>query len=169
VDSVYYLNQFKNAAAKLDQSLITEKGIEVTVGIWLNSIVLRLIKPKWANNPHARPQTGSAIFFSVWINEGALEGHQISYNIHALKLRKLKGYKLTSRKFATAFREKFKPFEKAWPNVSVDFGPLTLMQGWKDTTPTQIEQQVFELALEFLKIDFLIDDLLEKSNISFIR
>ena len=63
-----------------------------------------------ANNPFEKPQPGPAIFFSVWINAGIKE-HKLFYNIHALKLRQLKGYNITSRKFASDFREQFKSHE----------------------------------------------------------
>jgi hypothetical protein len=45
-----------------------------------------------------------------------------------------------------------------WPNVSVDYGPLTLMQGWIEVAPDRAEQDVLEqdiLEEEILEQDIL--------------
>ncbi len=61
--------------------------------------------------------------------------NRANYNIHALKLRQLKGYSVTSRDFAKELRDNFENIRGRWPNVSVDYGPLTLMQGWIAAIP----------------------------------
>ncbi len=155
-----YLTEFKKAAGRLDGRLLAQKKMEVEVGVWLESVVLRLQKSAWANKPYERPQSDAAIFFSVWVSDKAVKEHKIFYNIHALKLRQLQGYKIASREFATAFRARFKPFEHRWPNVKTDFGPLTLMEGWEKPDRTTIEEDVFRIAGRFLEIDSLIDELL---------
>ena len=165
MDINYYLNKFEKAAASLDKKLITKKEIEVETGVWLDSVVLRLQKKHWANMPFQRPQSGPAIFFSVWVNDKTLKAGKIFYNIHALKLRQLKGYSLTSREFANKFRESFKPFSNSWPNVSVDYGPLTLMEGWQKAEPETMQNDIAALANKFLQIDFLIDDLLNANRL----
>lgn len=86
----------------------------------------------------------------------------LNYNIHALKLRQLTGYSIKSRDFAEAFRSRFKPFENKWPNVSVDFGPLTLMQGWVSIDIENPENEIAGLAHQFLEIQFIIDELLKE-------
>lgn len=91
-----------------------------------------------------------------------MEESKLMYNIHALKLRQLKGYSITSRQFADDFRKAFKPFEKRWPNVSTSFGPLTLMEGWVKLDAASLADDVLKLARQFLEIDHLIDELLEK-------
>ena len=157
MDSIAYLDIFKQAADKLPK----EPGLEIETGIWLNSVVLRVQKEHWRNKLAEKAQTDSAIFFSIWLNEDPLKNSKLLYNIHALKLRQLKGYKLTSRKFAAAFRAEFKKVENKWPNVSVDFGPQTLMQGWVPFNFNSLETDVLKLATGFLAIQYLIDDLLE--------
>ncbi|HEY4149444.1 MAG TPA: hypothetical protein VGM41_10965 [Chitinophagaceae bacterium] len=157
-----YLNDFQRAARRLDRNLLAQKKLEIELGVWLESVVLRLQKSAWANKPYERPQSGAAIFFSVWINEKAVKENKILYNIHALKLRQLQGYKIASREFATAFRARFKPFEPHWPNVKTDLGPLTLMEGWEKLDRTDIGEAVFRIASKFLEIDHLVDELLEQ-------
>jgi hypothetical protein len=114
-------------------------------------------------------QNQTGIFFSIWTNEKAANQRQASYNIHALKLRQLAGYRITSRDFAHDFRQSFAPMRAAWPNVSVDYGPLTLMQGWIEVDPDHFEDHFedrFEndaLALleRFAQMSPVIDRLLQ--------
>lgn len=160
MDAVEYLNKFKKATEQLDPKRIHEKQLEVAVGEVLDSVFLKLYKKSWAS-PFQEPLTAqSRIFFSVWINKEAIEEQKILYNIHAFKLRHLQGYKIQSRKFAELFRTSFTNFEHKWPNVSVDFGPLTLMEGWLKLALENMEGDILKLANGFLEIEYLIDDTL---------
>lgn len=157
MDIPNYLDRFKKAADLLDQKLLAEKEIEVVTGVYLNSVFLKLYKQSWAS-PLQDPVTAeSRIFFSVWIDEDHVKTNELFYNIHALKLRKLKGYAIESRKFAADFRAAFKAHEQSWPNVGVDFGPLTLIQGTVKTDLTNLNAEILTLSYEFLKIAHLVD------------
>jgi hypothetical protein len=53
-----------------------------------------------------------------------------------------------------------------WPNVSVDYGPLTLMQGWIEAAPDRakediLEQDILALIERFRMVIPLIDRLLQ--------
>src|ERR1700744_5160968 len=122
MDAIFYLSLFQQVVNKLDKRLLDEKQLRVETGVWLDSVVLKLHKQHWANTPDAKPQTGPAIFFSIWVGNAGAEEDKFFYNIHALKLRKLNGYAITSRKFADDFREQFKSIAHNWPNVSTKFG-----------------------------------------------
>jgi hypothetical protein len=161
MDNIFYLTQFENAARLLNPKKLKEKNLNVEVGYWLNSIVLRMQKKQWANKTYQQPQTETGIFFSIWINNKSTAQKQLLYNIHALKLRELKGYAIKSRAFASDFRNSFEPYKINWPNVNLDFGPQTLMQGWEKFDSDNIENNVLHLANQFLTIDSLIDNLLE--------
>jgi len=165
MDSTHYLEIYKIAAGQLDKNLLVEKKIAVATGIVLESVFLKLYKTAWANKTHDPLTSPSRIFFSVWINDKAIKENKLLYNIHALKLRQLKGYSITSRDFAAAFRGKFKRFEKGWPNVSTDFGPLTLMEGWVKLNEATIQHDIGKLAKQFLEIEHLIDELLIERKI----
>jgi hypothetical protein len=84
------------------------------------------------------------------------------YNIHALKLRQLKGYSIESRKFADTFRGEFKDFEYKWQNVSIKFGPLTLMEGLLKINAENFQDEILELVNNFLEIEYLVDETLAK-------
>ncbi|NQX37283.1 hypothetical protein SAMN05421820_103747 [Pedobacter steynii] len=161
IETGYYLDKFQKSLDQLEKKgAFSQKNLESKVGIWLDSVVLKIQKKSWIN-ASAKP-FGEGIFFSVWLNDESLGKGKLYYNIHALKLRELKGYVIKSREFAEAFRLKFKSFENRWPNVGVRFGPLTLMEGWVDIEHEHIENLVADLAFNFLEITFIIDDLLEK-------
>ncbi|MEE1945389.1 hypothetical protein VRU48_09735 [Pedobacter sp. KR3-3] len=160
MDVTYYLNKFKGAADKLDNKQLHQKQLETAVGEVLDSVFLKLHKKSWAS-PFQDPLIAqSRIFFSVWINDEAVDEQKILYNIHAFKLRQLPGYVIQSRKFADLFRAGFKNFAHEWPNVSVAFGPLTLMEGWIKLDAITMEDDILKLANNFLAIEHLVDDTL---------
>ncbi len=160
MDYKHYLSVFQKAATQLDKKTLKEKQIEVAVGEVLNSVFLKLYKNSWTN-PSKDPLTSeSRIFFSIWTNDIAIKEQKILYNIHALKLRHLKGYKIQSRHFADIFRDSFKSLDKKWENVNVKLGPLTLMEGWIKVDLDNFENEVVELANNFIEIEHLVDDTL---------
>lgn len=154
------LDKFENALKAFDKKVLENSGLEIQTGIWLNSVVLRLQKKHWANNPDEKPHSGSAIFMGIWIDQEAFSKKILKYNIHALKLRQLNGYALQSRVFADSFREKFKEFEQKWENASVQFGPQTLMEGWIPLNDEKIHEDILNLINSFIEIVPLIDETL---------
>lgn len=160
MDTIYYLEIFKNAANLIDKKQLAKHGLELSVGLYDDSVFLKLYKLSWTNKNENPLTAETRIFFSVWISDFDVTKDRLPYNIHALKLRKLQGYHIESKKFADNFRLAFKQFEQFWPNVSTNFGPLTLMQGWEKMESAQLETQIAKLALQFLDIEHLIDDTL---------
>ena len=162
----FYLENFQKIVDQLDSKLLDEKSIEVSVGIYLDSVFIKLYKKSWASNPQEALIAESRIFFSVWVNDSTLEKQKIMYNIHALKLRKLKGYSIQSRKFAEFFRENFKDYEQKWQNISVNHGPLTLMEGWIKLDLENFQEEVLKLVSSFLEIEHLIDHTLNQFKLA---
>jgi hypothetical protein len=160
METAYFLNRFAKGAGQIDRDLLSLHEMDYRVGIWLRSVALKLQKPSWLNPiPTARPFEES-IFFSIWVNEESILQHRLNYNIHALQLRTLRGYAIKSREFAADFRERFSPFAHKWPNVSLDFGPLTLMEGWVDLDMDRLENRIVELSGKFFELHPIIDELL---------
>ena len=156
-----YLNEFKKSVSRLDQGILNRKNLEVSVGIVLDSVCLKLYKKNWTNN-FADPLNAEArIFFSVWLGDKTVKEKKLCYNIHAFKLRKLTHHPVISKAFAADFRERFSKHDADWENVSVNFGPLTLMEGWVELEEENIENKVVELANKFIEIDYLVDDSLK--------
>ena len=158
MDTSFYLDKFQKAASQLDKKLLIKKKVEATVVMFgEDCVVLKLYKTDWANLLQDPLASTSRIFFSVWVSGSTIHEQKIFYNIHALKLRKLKGYSIQSRKFAGIFRESFKNFEHKWENISVNFGPLTLMEGWVKMNLESLQDEILKLANNFLEIEHLVD------------
>jgi hypothetical protein len=157
-----YLDKFRKSAGLLDRKKLYEKQLELNVGVTLNSVVLKLYKKEWANDKVDPLKAKTRIFFAIWVNDKTLKVSKIFYNIHALKLRLLHGYSITSRDFADNFRNDFKKHQHDWKNVSLDFGPLTLMEGWEYFDMESLNDIIERLANNFVEIDYLIDDTLDK-------
>jgi len=159
---IYYLNKFRKISEKLESRLMSEYQMEINSVCLLDSIVIKIRKKNWYNIIETDEKNNSSIFFSVWIEDKSLIGNQIYYNIHALKLRQLNGYSIESRKFAEAFRDKFMKYKDQWPNVSVSYGPQTLMQGRIEINTDSFEADIIALIIQFLEIEYIIVELLEE-------
>jgi hypothetical protein len=162
MDTTFYLERFERAAGQIDKGVLASRRVEVSTGLFKDAVFLKLYKKSWASPEQDPLMAESRIFFSVWITDAAIREQKLFYNIHALKLRKLKGYSIESRKFADAFRAGFKDFSAEWENVSVKFGPLTLMEGWVKAVPADFQEEILALAGKFLEIEYLVDDALAK-------
>lgn len=75
--------------------------------------------------------------------------------------RQLAGYSIASRDFANDFRRGFASMLNVWPNASVNYGPLTLMQGWIEVDSNSFEKEALQLMERFRDLSSLIDLLLE--------
>ena len=124
---------------------------------------VRLYREDWLLNG-VTPSVG--VFFSVWTNSSDTSP-RLHYNIHALRMRKLPSYRITSREFAEEFRGKFQKLAKLWPNVSVKYGPLNLMEGWTELNAKSFESDVLQLMNRFSDIAPIIDTMLDRRRVSF--
>ena len=156
----FYLTEFLSAASRIDKTQFDPR-IQFFVGYFLDSAVFKAYKPEWSNQPDDPVTAVSRIFFSVWVSKELIETNRLYYNSHALKLRQLTGYKITSRDFAERFRRTFKPQEKSWPNIDTNYGPQTLMQGWKQLDNQTLQNDVATLVQNFTTVSPIIDNTLE--------
>lgn len=162
MDYDFYLKEFQRIAKRLEIERFKKEKIEIKVEIVLESVCLKLYKKEWFGAPQKEKNEQARVFFSIWINEKTLQEQKISYNIHAFKLRKMQGYQIQSRLFAEKFRRKITDDLKQWENVNIDFGPLTLMEGWCTFDKKNLETILLELSNKFLNIDHLIDETFEE-------
>jgi hypothetical protein len=150
---------FPKIKSRFDQRQSVRDGLICKQGLYDGSSVLKLQKATWTNDPMDQVRNETGVFFSIWINEKTASKSRANYNIHALKLRQLADYSITSRDFANDFRKHFA--RAAWTNVSVDHGPLTLMQGWIALNLNSFEEEALVLMERFERLSPLIDRLLE--------
>ena len=157
------VRQFCRVFAKIKARFDKRKhdGLVCKVGFYKACSVLKLQKASWTNDPMDCVQNTSGVFFGIWINKESARKNRAIYNIHALKLRQLEGYSVTSRDFANEFRKGFASTRNTWPNVSVNYGPVTLMQGWIEVDSNSFEEGVLFLMDHFNELSPLIDRLLE--------
>ena len=159
MDESFYRHKFQEAVNMLSGEFI-DSGLRLSVDTILESVALKIYKPEWSSTPESPMDAPGRIFFSVWVNEKSISEGKLYYNIHALKLRNLKGYKIPARTFAEDFRNRFAENQENWENVSVQYGPLTLMEGWTELRPDHIQNDLCELAQKFLNLSPVIDEVL---------
>lgn len=152
---------FASVKVRFDQEENQDKLLHCKQGSYNDCVVLKLQRAFWTNDPMDRVQNESGIFCSIWIGAEAALQNRANYNIHALKLRQLKNYSITSRDFAEEFRRRFAPHQELWPNVSTAFGPTTLMQGWVEIESSQCQEQLLKLLRGFGDLVPLLDELLD--------
>ncbi|MGE8555537.1 MAG: hypothetical protein ACN6OB_16580 [Chryseobacterium jejuense] len=162
MDFAFYLNEFRLAAVEIPQENLDREYLKISITTVLESVAFKIYKPQWYGDSKLSEGSSGRIFFSVWINEKTIKEGRMYYNIHALKLRELKNYKISSKDFAQNFRTEFSKYQEDWPNVNVNFGPLTLMEGWIELKNDTIRKDVYLLAQKFMKISSIIDKVLEK-------
>lgn len=155
-----YLEIFERVAGRVRPAL-KKHQLEVLVGSWLGSSVLKVRKLRWSDDQRGSGPTHAGIFFSVWVEEKGLKQNRALYNIHALRLRSLSAYALQSREFAAAFRARFASQQTRWPHVSIEHGPQTLMQGWIALDEDRLEEEAVKLVQLFIPLSDTIDDLLD--------
>ncbi len=160
MDFEFYLDKFRSSANKLDINLLAKRDIEVNVGVVMDSVYLKLYKREWSSDQNNPLDAETRIFFSIWVNEKTLRKNRVYYNIHALKLWNLKAYSISSRAFAAIFRKLLDENVQNWDNLRIDFGPLTLMEGWSEFQEVDLEKLIQNFAEKFLEIDHLIDQTL---------
>jgi len=162
-----YEPSFHHACLRIrEQTWFTEEWI-CKCGPWSSAtapqyLVLKLLKRRWSDDDPAAIGNKSGIFFSMWID--ANDPAQLRFNIHALKLRGLKGYTLASRKFATDFRSAFAPLGSSWPKYRTNFGPQTLIEGLMLTPPKETAKLLVSLAAKFAEASIVIDRLLDAAK-----
>ncbi|KFF07697.1 hypothetical protein [Chryseobacterium luteum] len=161
MDYNFYKRNFQEAVEDIFFRQFDDLGLKLSVEEVLESVALKIYKPEWSNDFKSPLNSKSRIFFSVWVNDKTIKEGKLYYNIHALKLRELKGYKISSRNFAEKFRNKFIEYQKEWENADVHFGPLILMEGWINLNIETIQNDIIDLAWNFLKISPVIDDTLD--------
>jgi hypothetical protein len=161
MDYKFYRRNFEEAVEDIFFKQFDHLGLKLSVEEVLESVVLKIYKPEWSNDFDSQLNSKSRIFFSVWVNDKTIKEGKLYYNIHALKLRELKGYKISSRNFAEKFRTQFIEYENEWENIRVNFGPLVLMEGWINLNIETIQEDIINLSWNFLKISPLIDDTLD--------
>jgi len=155
-----YLRVFQDIEKEQSKELMQKHSLFIKAYIDRehDAVVLKLFKDNWVTGD----QYG--IFFSIWIDEKELIKNRVAYNIHAIKISLLKQYSLKARIFAESFRKSVRNKVKKWPNISFDYGPHTLIQGYISSDLGALKAKSLILIENFICIHTVIDGLLSKSE-----
>ena len=124
---------------------------------------LYVSKKHWTNRFDLKRETTIGVFFCVWVSRELLKTQEFAYNIHSLKLRSLPGYRLASGEFAADFRKLVQSRVASWPNIRMDYGPLTLLEGRDSCNLDDFYIRAERRLLDFVSIHKEIDKLLDES------
>lgn len=163
-----YLKSFRKAQRQITTDARFDDAWVCKTGLWpeaaaTQAAVFKLHKRHWSPDLEEVIGNKTGIFFSVWVDEVVIAKGGLHYNLHALKLRQLPGYRLESRKFAAAFRDAAAPMLADWSEVETDFGPQTLFQGFVSCPQERVEMVTVELAWKFVLLAEVVDGLVIKA------
>ena len=154
---VKYLKFFQKIKRECGAAIMKEHGLDCQVGMVLESAALKIQGRGWGDRAFKE-----GVFFSIWIGDREARLGRVAYNIHALKLGRQRCFKVKPVQFARAFRARFDP--RGWPNVSLDHGPQTLMEGWLPLMVENLESDGVLLVERFVRMHGMVDELLRNSG-----
>jgi hypothetical protein len=124
-----HLDVFNSLKSERATEFQTKHGLLVKTGEGLGAAILKMLKPTWTTDGPDEILNTNGLFFSVWIDAACEAQGIVRYNVHAKKLRMIKGEAFAAREFARAFRAQGKDELEGWPNWTYPKGPITLFEG----------------------------------------
>jgi hypothetical protein len=135
-----------------------QHGLEIKTGEALGAAILKVLKPSWTTDSTGDILNTNGVFFSVWV-DAECEAQSIArYNLHAKKLRFIKGEKFATREFARGFRVQAQDEVASFPNWKYPKGPITLFEGHIDLNNLHTETEA--LLIKFEKLVPVLDEML---------
>jgi hypothetical protein len=155
-----HLDIFNALKSERETEFQTRHGLTIKAGEGLGAAVLKLLKTEWTSDNHTQLLNTNGLFFSVWV-DAACEAKGIArYNLHAKKLREIKGQSFAAREFARSFRAQGKDELEGWPNWSYPKGPITLFEGHFPLDTKTLRTETSKLMDRFAQLTPLLDRLL---------
>jgi hypothetical protein len=157
-----YLAIFESIKAEHSANLKMQHGLDIKTGEALGAAVLKVLKPTWTTDKPSEILNTNGLFFSVWV-DAACEAVGIArYNLHAKKLRAIKGEKFATREFVRSFRAQCGEDLKSWPNWSYPKGPITLFEGHFDLDLATLGSETEKLVQRFAALAPKLENLLSE-------
>jgi hypothetical protein len=150
-------NALKSERAAEFQS---QHGLTIKTGEGLGAAILKLIKPEWTTDNPSELLNTNGLFFGVWVDTDCEAKGIARYNLHAKKLRAIKGQAFAAREFARSFRAQGKDELAGWPNWSYPKGPITLFEGYFALDENTLKAETSKLMDHFAKLAPMLDGLL---------
>ncbi len=153
-----YLDIFNNLKSERSAEFKAQHGLVVKCGEGLGAVILKLLKPTWTTDPAEDFLNSNGLFFGVWVDAACQTKGVARYNLHAKKLRFIKGEKFAARQFVRAFRDSADVHD--WPNVSFPKGPITLFEGHVKLDANTLRDEASALMDRFAKLAPKLEHLL---------
>ena len=152
-----YLAIFEGLKAARTGDMLKQHGLMIKTGTGLGAAILKLLKPAWTTDGPAEILNSNGLFFGVWVDAACVAQGRARFNVHAKKLRLVKGEAFAAREFARAFRIEANEALKAWPNCSYPKGPITLFEGHFALDPATLAAETTRLMDRFAALTPMLD------------
>ncbi len=154
-----YLSTFNDIKSARAASFKGQYGLDMKTGEGLGAVIIKTLKPKWTTDPQHELLNSNGLFFSVWV-DAECEAQSIArYNLHAKKLRFIRGEKFANREFVRSFRLQAQDDMKGFPNWNYPKGPITLFEG--SFPLAELKDETDKVLENFAKMTPLLERLLE--------
>ncbi len=124
-----YLDRFDQLKKERSVEFEVRHGLSIKTGSALNAAIFKLLKPNWTTDTSQDILNSNGLFFGVWVDPACEAKGIVRYNLHAKKLRLIKGQTFAAREFARKFKAQAGEQLASWPNLSYPKGPITLFEG----------------------------------------
>jgi hypothetical protein len=155
-----YLDIFNELKASRAADFQEQHGLTTKTGFGLDAAIFKLLKPAWTTDAPGDLLNTNGVFFSIWVDPACEAKGIARYNLHAKKLRFIKGEDFAARDFARSFRALAQGELSNWPHCSFPKGPITLFEGHVPLDAATLRAETSELIDRFSELCPLIDQLL---------
>jgi hypothetical protein len=156
-----YLAVFNTLKSERAAEFHAQHGLTIKTGEGLGAVMLKLIKPSWTTDSPSELLNTNGLFFSVWIDAECEAAGIARFNLHAKKLRAIKGERFAAREFARGFRVQAQDEVAAFPNWKYPKGPITLFEGHVALNVGTLKQETSDLMDKFATLTPVLDQLLD--------
>ncbi len=155
-----YLDVFNVLKKDRETEFHTQHGLAIKTGEGLGAAILKVMRPSWSTDKPDELLNTNGLFFSIWVDAACEEKGIVRYNLHAKKLRFIKGEAFAARDFARRVRADAKPELASWPNCTFPTGPITLFEGHFALDEKTLSDETSKMMDRFAKLTPLLDGVL---------
>ena len=156
-----YLDTFNQLKSERSDAFQSRHGLLIKTGFALNAAILKLLKPSWTTDGSTDILNSNGLFFGIWVDAAFEVKGIVRFNLHAKKLRYIKGPAFPAREFARSFQVRAKDTMASWPNISYPKGPITLFEGHVPLNAQTLHDDASTLMDRFAALCPLLDSMLD--------
>jgi hypothetical protein len=155
-----YSDIFSAVAAARADALRAEHGLTCKAGEALGAAILKVLQPEWTTDAPELFLNTNGLFFSIWVDAACERERHVRYNLHAKKLRHLKGDAFPAREFVRDFRLAVRDDLLSWPAIVYPKGPITLFEGHIRLDANTLDADASALIDRFVALTPVVNRLL---------